>query len=328
MIGKFSKRVLLTGAGWSRNWDGLLASEIWNSLIGHGAVLSNARLRDLLLAEPSFEAALGRTHFPPFTDADRHALEQAVIDIFVAMDRAIGGPHDPWINTYKVQELMFRFWGRSGEGNSAGYIFTTNQDLFPERFLWNELRYGAPRGALPGLLLVGGQNWFSPNLGPYSPAFVMQPMRDPASQARLTGQMNVIKLHGSFNWRAADGSNLLVVGTEKTAKIAAMPLLSWYAEIFRQSLFAGEVRLMVVGYGFGDEHINAVIAEAVEKHGLTLFIWDAGGGDLRGRMMAMPHGARIWKGLISIATRPLIEVFPSSQDETEEYRRIRHTFFG
>jgi hypothetical protein len=49
---------------------------------------------------------------------------------------------------------------------------------------------------------------------------------------------------------------------------------------------------------------------------------------VRGRVMAMPHGPKIWKGLISTATRPLIEVFPSSQDETEEYRRIRDTFFG
>ena len=86
--------------------------------------------------------------------------------------------------------------------------------------------------------------------------------------------MNIIKLHGSFHWRSADGSNLLVVGTEKTAKIAVMLLLTWYAEIFRQVLAAGDVRLMVVGYGFGDEHIKAAIAEAVEKHGLTVFIWD------------------------------------------------------
>jgi len=48
--------------------------------------------------------------------------------------------------------------------------------------------------------------------------------------------MNVIKLHGSFNWRSDDGQNLMVVGTDKTAKIAAMPLLTWYAEIFKQVL--------------------------------------------------------------------------------------------
>jgi hypothetical protein len=69
------------------------------------------------------------------------------------------------------------------------------------------------------------------------------------------------------------------------------------------------------------------IADAVEYHGLKVFIWDAG-PNLRDRVLAAPHGASIWKGLLSIATRPMIEVFPSNQAETEEYRRIRETLFG
>lgn len=139
--------------------------------------------------------------------------------------------------------------------------------------------------------------------------------------------MNVIKLHGSFNWRWPDGANVMVVGTEKTAKIASMPLLSWYADIFRAVVSAGDVRLMIAGYGFADEHINAVIAEAVEYNGLSLFVWNTV-PDVKGLVLSSPHGARIWKGLISTATRPLIEVFPSNQAETEEYRHIRSTFFS
>lgn len=72
--------------------------------------------------------------------------------------------------------------------------------------------------------------------------------------------MNVIKLHGSFNWRSSDGHNVMVVGTEKTAAIARMPLLSWYMDVFKQVLNAGDVRLMIIGYRFGDEHVNATIA--------------------------------------------------------------------
>jgi 2-iminobutanoate/2-iminopropanoate deaminase len=37
-------------------------------------------------------------------------------------------------------------------------------------------------------------------------------MADPASPGRLAGQVNIVKLQGSFNWRSADGRNLLVVG--------------------------------------------------------------------------------------------------------------------
>ena len=82
---------------------------------------------------------------------------------------------------------------------------------------------------------------------------------------------------------------------------------------------------MIVGYGFADEHINCAIADAVERRGLSVFIWNTT-SDLKGLVLASPHGASIWKGLISTATRPLIEVFPSNQAETEEYRRIYSTF--
>jgi hypothetical protein len=33
-IGNFSKRTILTGAGWTRNWGGRLAAELWQDLIG------------------------------------------------------------------------------------------------------------------------------------------------------------------------------------------------------------------------------------------------------------------------------------------------------
>jgi hypothetical protein len=328
MIGKFSKRVLLTGAGWSRNWGAQLASEVWSSLIGHPRIRANAGLRDLLLIETAFEVALGKTNTPPFSANDRTDLQQAVLDTFVAMDREIARvDQDPWINIYKVQELFFRFFGQRNEGNTAGYLFTLNQDLFFERHLYNEHVAGAPSGALPGLLASSGQPWFGTNIGTYDTTFRMQPVADPKTQGRLQNQMNVIKLHGSFNWRSADGSDVMVVGTEKTEMISAQPLLSWYADIFEQVVSAGDVRLMIAGYGFGDAHINAVIAQAIENHALSVFIWNTT-PDLKGAVLASPHGARIWKGLISTASRPMIEVFPSNQADTEEYRRICTTFFS
>jgi hypothetical protein len=85
-------------------------------------------------------------------------------------------------------------------------------------------------------------------------------------------------------------------------------------------------RLVIVGYGFGDEHINAVIAKAVEKHGLKVFVWS--NSDPKDRILATPHGLAIWNGLLSTVTEPMVEVFPPNQDITEEYRRIRRVVFG
>ena len=73
--------------------------------------------------------------------------------------------------------------------------------------------------------------------------------------------------------------------------------------------------------------MNAAIADAIEHHDLRVFIWDIG-ADLRGRVLASPYGPSLWKGLLSTMSRPTIEVFPSNQAETQEYRRIQETFFG
>ena len=83
------------------------------------------------------------------------------------------------------------------------------------------------------------------------------------------------------------GANVMVVGTEKTTKIASLPLLSRYADIFREVISAGDVRLMIAGYGFADEHINAMVAEAIESHGLSVFIWNTA-SDLKGLVLSSP----------------------------------------
>jgi hypothetical protein len=244
------------------------------------------------------------------------------------MDREIARPdHHPWINIYKVQDLLFRFWGQRGQGIETGFLFTLNQDLWPERTLYNEHVYGAAGAALPGLRRKPDQRLFTTDIGAYGDRFVMEPVDDPVTQGQLRRQFNVIKLHGSFNWRTPDGRNGLVVGTGKTGQIATWPLLAWYHDIFRQVLTVGGARLMIVGYGFADEHINALIADAAKNHGLKVFIWDCG-SDLMDRVRAAPHGAPIWDAVLSTATRPMIEVFPSNQAETEEYRRILKTMFG
>jgi hypothetical protein len=206
-------------------------------------------------------------------------------------------------------------------------MFTLNQDLWPERYLYNQHVIGATAPTLPGLQRRPNQRLFTTDLGRYSDAFVMQPLPSVSAGMPLGGAFNVIKLHGSFNWRTPDGRNAMIIGTEKTAQIAAFPLLGLYWQIFRAVLQAGNVRLMAVGYGFGDEHVNAVVADAVENYGLRVFIWDTA-PNLVERVLAAPHGARIWKGVLSTASRSMIEVFPSNQAETAEYRRVLATMFG
>ena len=61
-VGNFSKRTLLTGAGWSHNWGARLAADVWQLVMDHSEVAGNERLRALLLEEGSFEGALAKTY--------------------------------------------------------------------------------------------------------------------------------------------------------------------------------------------------------------------------------------------------------------------------
>ena len=83
---------------------------------------------------------------------------------------------------------------------------------------------------------------------------------------------------------------------------------------------------MIVGYGFGDKHINSVIAEVVEHHRLKVFILNIN-PSLKNHLLSVPYGTVIWRGLISTVTRGMTEVFPSNQAETGEYIRVKNTFF-
>jgi SIR2-like protein len=205
-------------------------------------------------------------------------------------------------------------------------MFTLNQDLWPERHLFNEHASFSFPPDLPGVRRNSNQRLFTADIGNYSENFLMHPIEEPSIRGELRDRFNVIKLHGSFNWRAADAQMQLVMGTKKDKQIQESPLLSWYFDIFQKVLSVGDVRLLIVGYGFGDEHVNRVIANGIENHNLRVFVWDIV-SDLRSRILAAPYGSTIWSGLLSTLTRSMIEVFPSDQSETYEYRRLQETFF-
>lgn len=76
-----------------------------------------------------------------------------------------------------------------------------------------------------------------------------------------------------MNWqRKVGGRKVMVLGGDKLTQICSEPLLKWYYQTFKQVLCCQNRRLLVIGYGFGDPHINEVILKAVREHGLRLYI--------------------------------------------------------
>jgi hypothetical protein len=109
---------------------------------------------------------------------------------------------------------------------------------------------------------------------------------------RLDRVIHLYKLHGSVSWRSStpswrdpyglqategllDGADSAVIypTPAKYGATLGMP----YAEVFRRfanTIVRPQSSLIVVGYGFGDEHVNAIIRQALGVPSFSLVIVD------------------------------------------------------
>lgn len=318
--GSFSKRVLLVGAGFSRNWGGLLAAEVAGRIMAHPAVKARPLLTPLILHEPSFEDALEKSRAGPFEAADAVAVETAIKATFDEMDADYKNSNPPVLGA-TINDFIGRFCpGAVGIG--TGYVFSLNQDLLLERI------YGTivtrQKLAIPGITWLDRPPLFPAGAALIPSASLVDPL---AGEPQLLRNFNHIKLHGSINWRSTDGSSSMVMGRRKPQIIARFPLIDWYHRVFEQVLFSGEVRLMVIGYGWGDEHINEPIAEAIRHHGLRVYSWNR--QHPKDMLAGRSRGDDILRGIMGFSIRPLTEVMPNDpmNSGSAHYDGIVRDFF-
>jgi hypothetical protein len=153
-------------------------------------------------------------------------------------------------------------------------IFSLNQDLLLEI---HYMQGFSPLGKWSNVVPPGVQ-WVPPaeHTGSYDLTmckWVPNPNFVPGQ-----GDQPFYKLHGSSNWQTESGQPLLIMGNGKTGAIERFPVLRDYHEQFAARLNEQNAKLMVIGYSFQDEHINAVIERASREHGLGTYVVD-----LRGR---------------------------------------------
>ncbi len=125
---------LLLGAGFSRNWGGWLASEVFEYLLGRPEVVENEKLRRILWdSQPKggFEYALEALQARHITGDDNataclEALQAAVIAMFNDMNEGFNGIVD-WEFSNQVDFQIATFLTKFEA------IFTLNQDLLVKR---------------------------------------------------------------------------------------------------------------------------------------------------------------------------------------------------
>lgn len=310
--------VLLLGAGFSRNWGGWLASEIIGELCGR--LRSAPDIVRLLLRKRNFEDVLSQLQQEARV-GDQQAnrglahLEQAVLDTFTDMNTAfakLGGLEFSIQVQRSIQAYLARF----------DAIFTLNQDLLLE------LHYNIEVGR--------GNRW----LGHYFPGLEYPPnWRAFTLNERIAAQWSpadqldteertqpIFKLHGSVNWRNADSGQLLVMGGSKAALIQRSPLLASYQDKFRDYLFSGDARLMVIGYSFSDQHINQMLIDAAAERGMSMYLVNPQGLDV---LRPQPSGAaqREWPPLteiplVGVSMRPLYSTFSDDELQFASFNRF------
>jgi SIR2-like domain len=326
--------VLLLGAGFSRNWGGWLASEAFEYLLGCPEILRNPHLLGLLWRnQPTggFENALAQAQADFIRDPAANTnhlvdLQNAVARMFDNMNQGFFGLVD--FEFQQAREMMVRTFLTRFDA-----IFTLNQDLLLEHHyidqdvcLLSSRRWGG--SALPGMTptpIPGAANphsWAQRNWTPANPAeFTLDVRYQP-----------YFKLHGSSNWQEVHGAPMLIMGGNKIREIGLSPVLSWYHQQFEERLCQGGTRVMVIGYGFRDTHINEVIMRAVNERGLKMFIIAPEGGDLA-RTINPTHRAPIRvgtdlettfeRGLIGASRRSLRETFGN---DTIEHAKVMRFF--
>ena len=318
--------VLLLGAGFSRNWGGWLASETFEYLLSWPQL--DAGLKDLLWRHKragGFEAVLAELQDVHFRDNRTQPepllrnLQNAILQMFKDMDEAFSRVRFEFQNDieYLVRSFLVRF----------DAIFTLNQDLLLERhYLNGNVGLSSYRRwdgwHIPGMKLITSDlsGLDNRNLGRWEP--------DPSSFNVRPRLQPYFKLHGSSNWIDSSSQELLVLGGNKVSIIELYPILKWSHDQFKEYLSRPDTRLMVIGYSFGDDHINNVIRSAVACGNLRIFVIDPLGVDVvdknRGAQIYTPDqlATGLWPYLFGASRRSLREIFGSDRVEHSKVMRF------
>jgi len=246
--------LLLTGAGFSSNWGGLLASDVSSYLMQ--IVKGNFELESLLHNSEGFEDAYEKLKIkvknnPSTIDIQNITnLENALNEVFNAMNVAY----------QKRGTLNFSSdVGKSVSNFLANFdsIFTLNQDLLLELLYAKLFPIGHPKRKI-GVEFVG----VTPKVD-----WVQDPLNakwiEREDRTFSHNSQPIYKLHGSINWvDESNGKKMMIIGTEKVASISSQPIIRYLnGEFFRQLMLENS-KLMIIGYGFKDKHINQYIINA------------------------------------------------------------------
>lgn len=289
-----SQTVLLTGAGFTNNFGGPLASGMWEIIIrklddflhNNSLLEENNRtdLENLMKVtknksdyEKIFEEVMKGNKY---SDCEKEIISNIFFESYKSLDKKVvskGFLHGGNTVRFNRNNLHNFIKGLSPNRKEKGFFFTLNQDIVIERYF----RTAVVTPCIDRINELGDsliQGFFKDNW------FRKVPNEEELVKRKLDKEgkwknerVYYIKLHGSFNWKDSmdknTDKNIMVIGTSKLKDIEKEPILKWYLEIFKCVLSKPNRRLLIIGYGFRDKHINGVILDSIKKNnGLKVYL--------------------------------------------------------
>lgn len=322
----FKKTILLTGAGFTANFGGLLSREMWSKILNNPKISRLPEIKKLLMGNFDFEDVYSQvTNGDKFQVDEKSLFQEIILEGYEAMDETLKQFCYSGFNQYGI------WWGGvsqflgsfSGTQNEPGIHFTLNQDLLLER--------AVKRQQLGITAVRYREHWDAISLGQID---LKKPivLPDEAGLADFkdkhlssVGDMYYIKLHGSQGWLSYTGKNQMVLGTNKFEDIKKEPLLNWYFQLFENAIYRNDVNLFVIGYSFRDAHVNDCLIKAIEEYNLKLIIISPENPeDFKSRMEGRPsqsglawqvsNNVKIWNAVSGYFPYKLKDIFPDQTD--------------
>jgi hypothetical protein len=329
-----SNTILLTGAGFTKNFGGFLAREMWaqihNRLQKYNEESLLQIIRDEFDYEKIFEELVKGTEY---SDEQKDKVNKSFLEAYKFMDQIIcneealyGGNH--YIDTNGIRNFLNEF---SNNRREPGFFFTLNQDIVFERY------FRIVRFTIPGFIKYIDANTIDINNTPFSDSWCIDAPTEKVLEQKKD-KMNwqnesfyYIKLHGSFHWKDSERENMMVIGTSKEEDIEKEPILRWYKQIFESVLSKPDCRILIIGYGFRDQHINKVIVNSIKDKGLKLFVIcpvdpETFKNDTL-RNTGPDNKKIIWEAVSGYYPYTIQTIFPLDKHPTPQYDQLKNDFF-
>ena len=142
---KTRKHILLTGAGFTKNFGGFLADEMWSKLFNKVEIQNNSDIRNKLSDNYDYETVYQEILHDSKTEYETiNTLNKVLSDIYKMQDESYrryiyDGSREKADINHMLPKFIHQFsevLNEKGKLSERGFFFTTNQDLFIERYIF------------------------------------------------------------------------------------------------------------------------------------------------------------------------------------------------